>query len=62
MATITISNLDSDGSNLLSELTDKEAETLLGGMLPTEPGGRRRPLEIPPLPPPTRPFDPTLGF
>jgi hypothetical protein len=47
MATMKISNLDSDDSNLLSPLTDEETKNIVGGMLPSEPGGRR-----PPVPPP----------
>ena len=49
MATMKISNLDSDDSNLFSPLTAEEAENIKGGMLPSEPGsGTKRP----PLPPP----------
>jgi hypothetical protein len=47
MATMKISNLDSDDSNLLSPLTDEEIKNIVGGMLPSEPGPRR-----PRVPPP----------
>ena len=46
MATIKSSHLDSDDSNLLSPLTDEEAKNIVGGMLPSEPGGRKPRLVI----------------
>ncbi|MBE9151382.1 hypothetical protein [Coleofasciculus sp. LEGE 07092] len=66
MTNITISNLDSDDSNLFSQLDEEETETITGGMFPSEPGSGfpppppPPPLIISPLPPPTGPIGPTL--
>ena len=63
MATIKISPLDSDDSNLLSPLTDEETKNIVGGMLPSEPGPRkpadRPPFEMIAEPTHTRVFDDT---
>lgn len=58
MATLKISNLDSDDSNLFSPLTDEEAKNIIGGMLPSEPGPRRPP--VPPLVIITQPSNTTV--
>ncbi len=59
MATRKISNLDSEDSNLLSPLTDEETKNIVGGMLPSEPGGRRPPVR-PPLVIITQPSNTTV--
>jgi hypothetical protein len=61
MATMKISNLDSDDSNLFSPLTAEEAENIKGGRLPSEPGsGTWRPPVPPPLVIITQPGNTTI--
>jgi len=60
MATIKISNLDSDDYNLFSILTDEETKNIVGGRLQTEPGSGRRPPVRPPLEITTQPSNTTV--